>query len=290
MTLKAIWFIEPAVALLARLNGAAGPEGRLTASSDEQYAALMAGEVDVAVTSMDNVMDWNLRDAAADFAIIAQIERTTRLTLMGRPGVTSFEDIRNGDLLVDAPANGFVVAARMVLAEEGLNAGDYSLVPAGGVRERMAALLSGAGDATLLGPPFDFQAADAGAARLAVVNDRYPDYPGQGLVIRRSALDACRADLATWLADLSRAIAQTDRPDAARQFADSGMPAPVAQVFAASLPDSLTPDRAGVDRVISQRRALGLRGGDVSYDDLVPTLTEGSGAATFFLTDWTKHD
>ena len=280
MTLKAIWFLEPAVALLARLNGESGPEGRLTGSSDQQYDALMAGEADVAVTSMDNVMDWNLRDAAADFAIVAQIERTTRLTLMGRPGVTDFADIRDGDLLVDAPANGFVVAARMVLAEEGLNEGDYDLLPAGGVRERLAALLSGEGEATLLGPPFDFQAADAGASRLAVVNDRYPDYPGQGLVIRRSALERCVDDLTAWLDAMKRALGAADLPGAAARFADTGMPAPVAEAFAASLPDSLTPDRAGVERVISQRRALGLRGGDVSYDDLVPTLTAGSGAAT----------
>lgn len=269
MTLSIIWFVEPAVALMARLNGAKTPTARLTTSSDEQFDTLMAGDVHMAVTSMDNIMDWNLRTDDADFIIVAQVEKTTHLSLMARPGLTSFDALRGGRVLVDAPENGFVVAARMILAEEGISEDDIDLIPAGGVRERLEALLAGQGDATLLGPPFNIQAAAKGAETLAVVNDRYPDYPGQGLVMRRSVYMARQDEVWAWLATLTQALLNKATGSAIARFVESGLPGPVAQAFAASLPERLVPDYAGVMRVIRQRRALDLRGGQVDYADIV---------------------
>jgi hypothetical protein len=70
----------------------------------------------------------------------------------------------------------------------------------------------------LLGPPFDAMGTQAGLVRLARVQDRQPDFPGQGLVVRASALERLRPALAPWLASLTRAceghlfaVARVDR-------------------------------------------------------------------------------
>lgn len=270
------WFVEPAVSILARADTqstAARPsvDGIATRSSDEQFDALVSGSADAAITAMDNVMDWNMRAGGQDLRIVAQVERTTPLSLVARAGMSEIEGLRGGTLLVDSTANGFVVAARALLDEFGLPSGSYALKAAGGVRERHQALLAGDGDATLLGPPFDGIAIAQGARVLSRVNERYPAFPGQGLVVRRSSDDRVRARVIAWLAalDHARARALPGRNVAVSHLMEAGMPRPLAETMIEGLPNSLAPDRDGVALLIAQRRRAGLRGGSVTYSDLV---------------------
>jgi ABC-type nitrate/sulfonate/bicarbonate transport system substrate-binding protein len=270
------WFVEPAISMLARIGTETAPmrlsiNGVATRSSDEQFAALMSGTADAAVTAMDNIMDWNLRPGGGDFRIVAQIERTTILSLIGGAATADVQSLRGGTLLVDASANGFVVAARTLLDEFGLINGSYALKPAGGVRERCETLLAGGGDATLLGPPFDGMAVAKGARVLACVNDRYPAFPGQGLVVRQSSYDRVRADVVTWLTAMehARAWAQTSKNAAVTRLAETGIPGPLAEAMVDLKPNSLVPDRDGIALLIAQRQRAGLGGGNVTYSDLV---------------------
>ena len=50
--------------------------------------------------------------------------------------------------------------------------------------KRFDALLDGAVDGTLLGPPFDERARASGKRELASVQEAFPAFPGQGLVVR----------------------------------------------------------------------------------------------------------
>lgn len=276
MHVTAHWFIEPVISILARIDTVtAAPrlsvDGIETKSSDEQFEALESGAADAAVTAMDNVMDWNLRPGGGDFRIIAQIERTTPLSLVGSAAMTNIQSLKKGTLLVDASDNGFVVAARALLDECGLPSGSYALKPAGGVRERCQALLAGSGDATLLGPPFDGMAVAQGARVLARVNDNYPAFPGQGLVVRQKSYD--RAGVEAWLTAMenARAWAQTNKNAAVAHLAASGIPNPLAETLINLIPNSLVPDRDGIALLIAQRQRAGLRGGDVNYSNLVDT-------------------
>jgi ABC-type nitrate/sulfonate/bicarbonate transport system substrate-binding protein len=283
MPLTVYWFVEPTLSLLAKDDldapkGAPTSIGVATQSSDEQFEALLNGTADAAITAMDNVMDWNLRPGGGDFRIVAQIERTTPLSLVARNGISSIDDLKGGTLLVDAPENGFVVAARALLEDAGVSFGSYSLLSAGGVRERFEALLAGQGTATILGPPFDAFAVSRGAKILARVNDRYPAFPGQGLVVRQSACGRIQNDLTSWVEALERARhwGFADRRAAASQLAETGMPPSLAEIFAGLVPASLVPDRDGVDLLIAQRRRAGLRGGNMTYQDIVDTSLLGS--------------
>jgi ABC-type nitrate/sulfonate/bicarbonate transport system substrate-binding protein len=271
-----MWFVPPAIAVLADswgLTAADMPRASRNQSSDEQFERLREGEIDAAVTAMDNIMDWNRRAGPQDFRIVAQVERTTPLSLMARAGRTGLQDLRNANILVDAPDNGFVVALRHMLAEAGLESGSYRLTPSGGVKERFDALASGKGDATLLGPPFDVMGVQAGLVRLARVQDRHPDFPGQGLVVRASAIERLRPALTRWLAGLTKACAymRSNEDGARKVLTDAGLPAVAAHAMLAAAPETLVPARAGVELLIRQRREIGLPGADNSYETLVDT-------------------
>lgn len=272
--LRVMWFVQPAVAAVAPalgLTAADAVQGTRTPSSDAQFEALCAGRADLVVTAMDNVMDWNLRPGPQDFCIVAQVERTTPLQLIARAGLSSLAELRGATVLVDAPANGFVVALRALLVDAALQATDYTLRPAGGVQERWDALLAGHGDCTLLGPPFDAMALRAGFTALASVQLSYPAFPGQGLVLRRASLDALRPRLVPWLHALQAA---SDRmspggPVVSQALVDAGYPLGAVAAQIALRSPSLVPDREGVELLIDQRRRLGLGGAVAGYANLV---------------------
>lgn len=280
--MRITWFVPPAIATLAqvRASSLAGPvqvEATQTTSSDAQFEALTRGEMDLAVTAMDNVIAWNRRGEGWDFRILAQVEQTTSLSVIARPEVTSAADLAGRTVLVDSAENGFVIALLAWMADAGLKASTVRLTEAGGVKERFQKLLDGDGAATLLGPPFDGQALGQGMRALASLNAAYPQFPGQALVARRSALSRIGPELEAWLATLEDArLSATADPERARDdLLRAGLPRPAAELLAATVPRTLRPDRAGVELVIAQRARLGRPGGDESWAGLIDegTLT-----------------
>jgi ABC-type nitrate/sulfonate/bicarbonate transport system substrate-binding protein len=276
MALKAIWFVPPVVAGAADRAGfsaAAGVavEGALTRSSDEQFEALRDGRMDAAVTAMDNVILWNRRPGGGDLRIVAQIEANTGIALFARAEFGSIADLAGRRLLVDSPHNGFVVVLRAMLADAGVDWAGCEIVEAGGVKERFDQLASGVGDATLLGPPFSDMAEAQGLRRLCDADMAYPGFPGQGLVVRQTLIDARGAELAAWLGALERARAAcfADPAATAAALATGGLPPPVAARLAGFVGKTLLPSRRGIDLLLDQRRRLELPGGDETYDNLV---------------------
>lgn len=273
-TLRVLWFVPTPLAVLAdtwQLAPDVALQAERNPSSDAQFERLASGEIDAVVTAMDNVMDWNLRAGPQDLRVVAQMESTTPLTLVGQAGRGRIEDLRGANILVDAPRNGFVVALRAMLADKGMGPEAYSLEAVGGVKERFDALVSGRGDATLLGPPFDAMAVQSGLGRIASIQELYPAFPGQGLVVSAKTVDRLRPALMAWLTaiDSARKRALSD-PEAARQaLAFAGFPDAAAEAMIRATAVSLRPDREGVQLLIEQRHKAGLPGADITYEDLV---------------------
>ena len=123
----------------------------------------------------------------------------------------------------------------------------------------------------LLGPPFDAMALQAGLSRIASVQERYPAFPGQGLVVSGAGLERLRPALTAWIGGLDSARKRmASEPDLARQaLASAGFPAAALDAMLATAPTSLRPDRAGVELLLEQRRSVGLPGADTSYEGLV---------------------
>lgn len=270
--LQIMWFVPPAIAVAASWKKCTdlSLETSRTQSSDEQFAALSDGSVDAVVTSMDNVFHWNHRPGPKDFVIVAQVETTTPLSIVASPRVKSVSDLGGAKILVDAPENGFVIALRAMLNQAGLNLPDYTLTPVGGVKERYVSLVKGEGDATLLGPPFDALAIKEGMHKIAEVQASYPEFPGQGLVVRKSSL-ASNPGIRLWLKSLSETLVQL--PENLEKLRNSlsseGLPDAAVSAMVQSVPASLTPDERGINLLIEHRRLLGLIGSDSTYEQVV---------------------
>lgn len=271
-TLRVMWFVPPAVAVAASWGKPPGfhLESSRTQSSDEQYQLLCEGAVDAVVTSIDNVLHWNQRKGPGDFVVVAQMETTTPLHLIGSPTLSVPADLEGANILVDAPQNGFVIALRALLQQAGLGAGDYRLTPVGGVRERFSALIEGQGDATLLGPPFDTMAVQRGLKHIATIQDVFAGFPGQGLVVRTSVSHANGA-LKTWVRMLQASLTTVpgDTEKLKEALNSLGLPAEAVTALVNTFPSTLVPSREGIELLIAQRALLGLPGANVTYEQVV---------------------
>ncbi|MCK6212113.1 ABC transporter substrate-binding protein [Georgenia sp. EYE_87] len=207
--IRQLYFVPPVPLLIAEELGLLATAGldlesRRTRSSAEQLDGLRSGEVDVAVTAMDTVFVWN--EHGADVRIVAEVERTTPLGVYATPGHRALADLDGARFAVDALTNGFAIIAR-TLASAGIRP---TYVEIGGVTERLDALVAGAADATLLGPPLDRLAERAGMVRLASANDAFPALPGQGLVVRARCEPQEQAALDVYLGVLEAAVRATE--------------------------------------------------------------------------------
>jgi ABC-type nitrate/sulfonate/bicarbonate transport system substrate-binding protein len=255
-------FITPPVCVVADELGYFADAGLavetvLTTSSTDQRGQLLGAGVDLGVTALDNVIVWNA--AGADLCVIGQIESTTLLRLVARPSIHAVEGLRGSRIGVDALGNGFAIVLRHRLLARGLTAGDYELHPVGGVRQRFEALQSGAIDATLLGPPLDELARDAGLVSLIAVEEEVPDFPGQVIVVPAGRLEKLSGKLKPYLSALNRARRWLhDSPDdAVVEVLTAGGYGPAsARASLRTRPASLVPPRAGFERLLAMRRDL----------------------------------
>jgi ABC-type nitrate/sulfonate/bicarbonate transport system substrate-binding protein len=259
-------FVPPVSYLLAEelgfLRGVEVLPARTT-SSGEQLSALLAGEQDMVVTAIDNLFEWTR--AGADLRLVAQVEATTPLGIHAGGDVESIADLAGCRFAVDAPDNGFALIAKRMLRDAGVDV-DYVVV--GGVRERLDALLDGQVDATLLGPPFDKLAEQAGMRRVVDVNAVLPELPGQGLVVRAGLLAS--TELEHYLRALVRGVA------AGASMADAegielleryGYQAAAAAAWGTRA-RTLAVDQRGLGLLTEIRRSLGLLPPDIGLEEL----------------------
>ena len=266
MILRQSHFVPPVSYLLAaELGFLRGVEvlPTRTPSSAEQLRALLAGEQDMVVTAIDNLFEWTR--AGADLRLVAQVEQTTQLGIHAGGDVESLADLAGCRFAVDAPDNGFALIAKRLLRDAGVEV-DYVVV--GGVRERLDALLGGQVDATLLGPPFDKLAEQAGMRRVVDVNALLPELPGQGLVVRAELLAS--AELERYLGALVRGVA------AGESMADAegiellercGYQAAATAAWGTRA-RTLAVDQRGLGLLTGIRRSLGMLPPDIGLEEL----------------------
>ena len=154
------------------------------ASSTQAFTALRDGSYDVALTSVDNVVNYRLNagnslGSVLDVKAFFSVDYSNWLTLAGRSGITRVEDFRGKVLAVDAPASGFAYVLYEILRRHGLQLGvDYTVVPIGGGAQRFQALIAGSVDGTLLNNGFEIRAQAAGRPLFETVFDVADPYQG----------------------------------------------------------------------------------------------------------------
>jgi ABC-type nitrate/sulfonate/bicarbonate transport system substrate-binding protein len=159
---------------------------------------------------------------------------TGMLRLVVEPQIASIADLRGRTLGVDAVATGFSMVLMKLLANGGLNEGDYRLEPAGGTPQRAQALLENRFVGTMLPTPFELLPESRGYRRLADTTEALGPYQSTAGVARRSWAATHRAALVSfiragvasldWLRDPANrdeavAIYMRSQPNASRELA-----------------------------------------------------------------------
>ncbi|MFI6577930.1 ABC transporter substrate-binding protein [Nocardiopsis sp. NPDC050513] len=176
--------LSPSVVLrVGRRLGLLDVEEQPQSSSPEQFRALRDGRIDAAVTSPDNVVAYRfVRDnplgATFDARIAAPVDRGLGLGLYTRPGLAGLGGALVG---VDVPDSGYAFALYRLLESHGLRPGGFRVTALGATPRRLAALLAGECDATMLNAGSELRAEDAGATRVSGVADVCGPYLGSVL-------------------------------------------------------------------------------------------------------------
>jgi ABC-type nitrate/sulfonate/bicarbonate transport system substrate-binding protein len=180
-------------------------------SSPSQFSSLRDGELDVALTSPDNVLAYrfapgNPLGTTLDAKIIGSVDRGLGLGLYGRPGLTSPDQLRGARVGVDVPTSGFALALYALADSLGVDRNEYRLETLGSTPRRLEALLDGRCDATMLNAGNELRAEAAGCRLLAAVPDVCHPYLGTVVAVVGDGHAAAAGRLARALSDTSARI------------------------------------------------------------------------------------
>jgi ABC-type nitrate/sulfonate/bicarbonate transport system substrate-binding protein len=170
-----------------------GIEVRLTPTPNSvfQLTNLIEGKFDIATTAVDNVIAYMEGQGEASVSTRPDLfvfmgGDNGMLSLAVLPEIKTFQDLRGRTLSVDAMTTGYAFVLFDLLKRNGLKAGDYKIVKAGGVLERWDGLKERKHDGTMLIAPFDILAKANGLNILQYAIDVYGQYQGLAGVTRRS--------------------------------------------------------------------------------------------------------
>ncbi len=148
-------------------------------SSPAQFRSLSHGELDVAVTSPDNVLAYqflsnNPLGQRLSLRVLNALDRGTGLSLWLAPGVESVEAVRGATLGVDVATSGFAFVAYDLLERHGVSRDAYAVSALGSTPLRARALIKGDCTATVLNAGNELRAASAGCHLVAPVEELGP--------------------------------------------------------------------------------------------------------------------
>ena len=100
--------------------------------------------------------------------------------LVGKASIKSLKELAGKTISVGGPKDITRIYVERMLAPSGIKPGQFDMVYAGATSARTQALLSGAVDAAIVLPPFNFQAVNAGFTDLGSTVDFAPELPFAG--------------------------------------------------------------------------------------------------------------
>lgn len=152
-------------------------------SSPGQFASLRGGDIDVALTSPDNVLlyastDRNPLNERIALRIHRGIDGGLGLCLAARPEVAVASDFLNVPVGVDVLQSGFAMLLKALLARLDVEPGDVTFVEEGATPNRATRLVEGAIGATILNAESRLRAEGHGMRVWSTSVDYSPAYPG----------------------------------------------------------------------------------------------------------------
>jgi ABC-type nitrate/sulfonate/bicarbonate transport system substrate-binding protein len=162
-----------------------------TEGSMVQIQDMMADKYQIATTSIDNIIAYAEGQGPAKldkpFDMVAVMGVHSGLnSVVTRPEIKSFADIKGKAVAVDAPNTGYAFVLFKILADHGLVLNrDYTLVPVGGTDHRLNALKDGRAVAAVMSAPTGLEAKAAGYNILADAAAELGGYQGSVYGVRR---------------------------------------------------------------------------------------------------------
>jgi len=169
-------------------------------SSPAQFQSLVSNEIDIAITSPDNVLLYsstadNPLGQKLNLRLLRAIDRGLGLALYTRNDL-HLSALRGEKLGVDVPNSGFAFLLFALAGRLGLSREDYEISSVGATPKRLDALVSGEISATILKAETALKAERQGIQRRATSHDVSPDYLGTVLVEAAPGNDDVSARLA----------------------------------------------------------------------------------------------
>jgi NitT/TauT family transport system substrate-binding protein len=167
--------------------------------------ALVAGDLDIVVTSAPNVV--NPRLGGADTVMILSIIPTFIDHIISAPSITSPEQLRGKIGSVNRFGSISEMGLRLSLRRLGIDPDkDVRIVPAGGNPERLAAISKGISQFTIMNEPFIKEAERLGFRDLVNMATLKIPLHGNGIVTREAIIKAKRPMVAKFARAVTEAI------------------------------------------------------------------------------------
>jgi NitT/TauT family transport system substrate-binding protein len=171
---------------------------------------LAAGSLDIiAVNGL--VEPLHAVEKGAPVAIMRIIGQTPNYVMIGRSNIADLKGLKGKKIAIGGLRDINKIYLDRVLIPNGLKDGDYDIIVIGATGARFAALKSGAIDATMLVPPFNFTALKSGFKSFGLVRDYAGDLPQTGMQISKrwaarnpqqaKAINQVIDESVTWLYD-----------------------------------------------------------------------------------------
>lgn len=162
-----------------------------TPSSGALFRNLMAGKYQVASAAFDNVVAYvegQAEQAIEGFDAVSFLGVHGGLvSLMTRPEIKGFGDMKGKPVAVDSPASGYALLLYRILDQKGLAKDrDYTVLAVGGTGERLAAMRDGRAAVSLISPPQDLEARKLGFRMMGDATKSLGAYQGSVYNVRRA--------------------------------------------------------------------------------------------------------
>ena len=160
----------------------------------------------------------------APVAIVRIEGQVPPYALLAKPAIKSIKELNGKTIIVGGAKDITRTYLDRMMSPSGIKPGEYDLVYAGATSSRFAALQSGAADAAILFPPFNFHAEAGGFNSLGLVVDYAKNLPFMGTTVNRQWATDNKQRLQKYLAAFTKAALwfndQSNREEAIKILVD----------------------------------------------------------------------
>jgi NitT/TauT family transport system substrate-binding protein len=177
-----------------------------TQSNAALVQQLAAGSLDLALSS-GLVDPIRAIDKGAAIAVVRLEMQAPPYALLAKANIKTMADLKGKTISIGGAKDITRIFIERMLGPNGVKPGEYDLVFAGATAARFSALQSGAVDAAILLPPFNFFAESAGLTNLGLTIDYAKDLPFSGSIVNRTWAGKNKPVLDKLLAITTRSVA-----------------------------------------------------------------------------------